>query len=194
MSTSQFEFERMNLADSRNFGLLYDHFAPMLWRHILLRTRSKDDADEILSKVFLKTWEYVSSRRRVKNIRGFLWAVTNRLIVDFYRSNARLRSTYVDFNALYEEGREPVVMPAIEEELSAKMDVREIIAALELLRYDDRLLLTLRFIEELPLEEVAATWGRSKNATAVAIHRALKRLRQVLRTNSNLNINTFKSA
>lgn len=180
MSTSQPAFERVNLADSRHFGMLYDHYAPILWRHILLRTRSKDDADEILSQTFLKTWEYVRTRRRIRNIRGFLWSVTNRLIVDFYRSSGRVRARFADFEALHEEGREPAVMPAIEEQLSAKGDVEKITAALELLRHEDRMLLTLRFIEELPLEEVAAAYGKSKNATAVAIHRALKRLHGVL--------------
>ena len=180
MSTSQPEFDRINLADARNFGLLYDRYAPMLWRHILLRTRSADETDEILSRVFLKTWEYDCRRRRVRNIRGFLWTVASRLIVDFYRSSGRARARFADFQTLGEEGREPAVMPAIEEQLSVKRDVEKITAALELLRHEDRLLLTLRFIEELPLNEVAAAYGRSKNATAVAIHRALKRLHGVL--------------
>jgi RNA polymerase sigma-70 factor (ECF subfamily) len=170
----------MNLADARNFGLLYDRYAPMLWRHILLRTRSADDADELLSQAFLKTWEYVRRRRRVRNVRGFLWTVANRLVVDFYRSNARSRARFADFHALEDDGHEPAVMPAVEEQLSARGDVERITAALELLHHNDRLLLTLRFIEELPLEEVAAAYGKSKNATAVAIHRALKRLRGVL--------------
>lgn len=180
MSTSQPEFNRMDLADSRNFGFLYDNCAPMLWRHIILRTRSKEDADEILSNAFLKTWEYVKRRRKVRNIRGFLWVVANRLIVDFYRSNARIRARFVDFSTV--EEHPPVVMPALDEWLTAKAEVAKITAALEALRHEDRLLLTLRFIEELPLADVASAVGKSKPSCAVAIHRALKRLHGTLNT------------
>lgn len=115
----------------------------------------------------------------MRNIRGFLWTVANRLVVDFYRSSGRMRARFADFHAL-EAGQEPAVLPAVEEQLSAKVDVEHITAALELLRPEERMLLTLRFIEELPLEEVAAAYGKSKNATAVAVHRALKRLHRVL--------------
>ncbi len=180
MSSTQPQFEKLNLADSRNFELLYDHYAPILWRHILLRTGSKEDSDEILSQIFLKTWEYVRRRKKVKNIHGFLWTVANRLIVDFYRSKARMRLQFTDFQTLQDTKKEPIVITALEEQLSKKFEARKIISALEFLRNDERMLLTLRFIEELPLEEVAAVYGKSKNATAVAVHRALKRLRGLL--------------
>jgi RNA polymerase sigma-70 factor (ECF subfamily) len=193
MSTSQPDFDRMNLADAQNFGLLYDHYAPILWRHVLLRTRSADDADEIVSKTFLKTWEYVRTRRRVRNVRSFLWTAANRMLVDFYRANSRARARFADFS-LAEENH-PVVIPAIDEQLDFKGEAAEVVNALRVLNSEEAMLLTLRFVEELSLEEVAAIYGRSKNATAVAIHRALKRLRQVLRTNNSaILINPPQSA
>lgn len=177
-SGEQPDFDSVNLADSRNFGLLYDCYAPMIWRYSLARTRSRQDADEIISKTFLKVWEYVRARRKVKNIRAFLWTVANRLLIDFYRSNARTRARFADFSVVEESP--PSVAPGLDERIVLKDQINEVATALHSLGRDDQLILTLRFIEELPLEEVALASGRSKNATAVAIHRALKRLRLAL--------------
>jgi RNA polymerase sigma-70 factor (ECF subfamily) len=187
MSTLKPEFNKENLGDIRNFEAFYDYYAPMLWRHILIRTRSVEDTDDILSKAFLKTWEYIKGEKKIKNPHAFLWAVANRLIVDFYRSKARVKVKFVDFQTLINTKSEPIVPSSIEEKISIKDDIIQIANALEQLKYEERLLLTLRFVEELSLEEVAAVYGKSKNATAVAIHRALTKLRKILNGNNNLS-------
>lgn len=160
------------------FSKVYDQYAPILWRHILLRTSSPEESDEILSKAFLRTWEYLRARKKVRNIRGFLWTVTDRLIVDFYRSASTARVRFADYSAF--EATEPAVSPELDEHLTAKQGVADVMTAMEKLRPDERLIISLRFIEDMDLGEVAATVGKSKNATSVAIHRALKRLNHIL--------------
>jgi len=171
------DFDRLNLREPQNFGILYDYFAPRLWRHILIRTGTPDETDDILTKTFLKTWEYLRARRRIRNIRGFLYKTADRLVIDFYRARALASAHYADFSELEQTA---VVMPALEEEIGIKHELARVLDAMKSLDEDDRRILTLRFVDGLDLGEIADIIGKSKGATAVEGHRALKRLRELL--------------
>lgn len=171
------EFDRLNLRKPQNFELLYDWYAPKLWRHILLRTSSREETDDILAKAFLKIWEYLGARHRVRNIRGLLYKTADHLIIDFYRARASHSARFADFSEVMDK---VAVMPALDKEIAARHGFASAIGAMRRLNDDDRRLITLRFIDDLELGEVAGVISKSKGTTAVAIHRAMERLREIL--------------
>lgn len=171
------DFDRLNLRKPSNFELLYDWYAPKLWRHILLRTSHREETDDILAKTFLKIWEYLGARHRIRNIRGFLYKTADHLIIDFYRARASHAVRFADFSEVMDK---IAVIPSLDEKIAASREFESAIAAMRRLSDDDRRLITLRFVDDLPLGEVAGVIEKSKGATAVAIHRAMERLREAL--------------
>ncbi len=162
--------KKLNRRDKEAFGQCYDFYAPRLYRHAFYRLSSKELAEDIVSDVFIKTWEFLTDpTQKIENLRAFLYRVANNLIVDYYRG----------------KGRQPIL---IDEEMEAKLgdhgrgaeklnkdaEVKEILKSLEKLPEETRELLIWRYIDGLKIGEIAALTGKTRNAVYVAIHRALK--------------------
>ena len=60
---------------------------------------------------------------------------------------------------------------------ASSLDARELLDAVEKLRYRERAALVLRFYEDLPDAEIAALLGCRVGTVASLVHRALARLR-----------------
>jgi len=58
---------RMAKGDERAFAECYDAFADRLYRYLLVRLRSSDDAADALQSVFVRLVQY---RRRLRNVRN----------------------------------------------------------------------------------------------------------------------------
>ena len=68
----------------------YDLYAEKLYRYVFLRTSSKETAEDIVSNVFLKTWDYLQKENSsIKNYRAFLYRVAHNLIVDYYKEKSK---------------------------------------------------------------------------------------------------------
>lgn len=172
-----------DLRDVSIFEAAYDEYAPKLLRHAMFRTNSPTEAQDIVSQVFLKTWEYVRDpKNRIKDIRGFLYQLTNNLVVDYYRK--RSRATFVSYEAVkpYLEVQQ-VVYPF--GALEAKFELEKVWEQFSQLRDEYRTVLVWRYIDELELKEIAVLLGKSKGATAVTLFRALNTLRQLVSEQEN---------
>ncbi|MBI1975370.1 MAG: RNA polymerase sigma factor [Parcubacteria group bacterium] len=167
------------LTHSQDFGKLYDYFAPRLYRHALIRTNSPEEAEDITAKTFLKTWEYVKGRQKIKNIRAFLYKTADNLIIDWYR--AKVPVLALSQTRLGEEDIDVVDPQNVEESLIEKFDVSLIKKALAFLKPHEQAILVMRFIDDLTIDEIAEALGKSKGAVAVQSHRALTRLTQICR-------------
>lgn len=64
----------------------------------------------------------------------------------------------------------------------------ELASALACLTEEQRSLLHLRYVADLPIKEIARATGKSEVATRVAVHRASRRLREMLDANGQLEV------
>ena len=51
-------FQKLKYKDKQAFGELYDYYVDDIYRFIFFRVNSKEDAEDLTSAVFLKTWNY----------------------------------------------------------------------------------------------------------------------------------------
>lgn len=129
----------------------------------------KEMAEDIVQEVFLKVWKYRKAYKPKKaSIRTWIYQITRNYIIDCFRKQKEYFSLKDnDFN--YRE-----------QSLDDQVEAKRVLEKLCKLRKKDRELLQLRYGQELSIQEVADILGKSKNATKVAIHRALKKLRKIL--------------
>jgi len=167
---------RLRLSRPQDFGKLYDYLAPNIYRHVLIRTNSREEAQDLTAKVFLKAWEYIRGRKRIKNVRAFLYKTADNLVIDWYRT--RTATVSLTDAGIDDEnpGREPADPQDTGELVTDKFDAELIRQTMTLLGPNDQALLTMRFIDDLTIEEIADALGKSKGAVAVSIHRALRNL------------------
>jgi RNA polymerase sigma-70 factor (ECF subfamily) len=166
---------RIQSGDGTAFVEAYDLFAPKLYRHALFRTSSPEVAEDIASETFTRAWEVIREKaNEIRHLKAFLYRIADNLIIDHYRKNARAAIP------ISEEIEETLRAPGDpHEQLDKTLAGEKMAGLLSKLRPETRDLLVMRYIDDLPIEHIAETTGRKKNAIYVALHRAVKELKEL---------------
>ena len=162
--------------DEKSFLEAYDIFAPKIFRHIYFRINSKEDAEDLTSQVFLKSWVYLKyPGREIENLKGFLYKTAHNLIVDYYRKKRKIPlplNEEFENKFFYEKD--------IVQQINNQEELRLVRNAIKKLKKDFQEILVLRYIDDLSIEEIAHIIQKSKNAIYVTISRAVKELKIIL--------------
>lgn len=152
----------------------YDAYSDELFGYVLIRVRNRDVALDIVQETFLRTWEYLQ-RSSIDNIRAFLYRVAYNLIVDGSR---RKRATY-SVDELILEGIE-LRGETDQFSLRDQVDSQLAVELLDKLPENYREILTLRFVQDLEIHEIATLLGERPNSISVKVHRGIQKLRDIL--------------
>ena len=174
------EPENIDLDHASGFSLVYDYYSPLIWKHIFLRVSLREESNDLTSEVFLKTWDYLNSGRKIKKIKSFLYRTADNLIIDWYRSRKKVASLESD---LSEDEKSLIQESELENNLIISEEVAGLMEKINQLNEKERKILILRFVDDLEIEEISEVLGKSKGAVTVAIHRALKSLNSLLEEN-----------
>ena len=156
-----------------DFLALYDESADALFRHCYFRVSDRELARDLTQEAFTRTWEYLASGKSVSHLRAFLFRTAGNLVIDHYR-----RKKEISLEALADAGFDPsgdeyLAIP----ELAAG---REAMQAVALLDEGHKHVILLRYVDGLSIGEIALIRKESENAVSVRIHRALKKLNDLL--------------
>lgn len=154
------------------FLKLYDEVAEPLFRHCFFRVSSREIAEDLTQEAFMRVWNYLAAGNALENPKAFLYRVAGNLVIDHYRK--RKESS---LEALAEEGYDPKGDDAdsILEYASGKQALR-LLADLE---PQYREILTLRYVSDLSIADIAEVIGQSENVVSVRIHRGIQKLKQL---------------
>jgi RNA polymerase sigma-70 factor (ECF subfamily) len=146
-------------------------------RQVLAYARRRvppDEADDVLAEVFATAWQH---RERVPSqALPWLYRTASHHVLHLQRSHGR-RNHLAGRLAAQPPGREPDHAESVARELDARAMVT---AALSRLSPRDAEVLRLAAWEELTTEELAYVLGCTVPAARVRLHRARRRLAQVL--------------
>ncbi len=160
--------------DAQAFGEIYDHYVDTIYRFVFFKVGNKTDAEDIVSEVFLKTWQYLqNSKNPIQNVRALLYTISRNKVVDLYRSRSQEKFEPIEF------AENLVTQKNLSEELDLQDEVQKLVRDIRLLKQEYQEVLLLRFVEELSLKEVAKVIGKKQTNVRVMIHRAIKKLEQV---------------
>lgn len=157
------------------FLAAYDEFSDSVLQHCTFRISDSERAKDLTQETFMKVWEYMAEGNEVRNMKALVFHVLRNLIIDEYRGRKK-KSFSLD--ALKEDGFDAPV--AGDSHILAESDTKIVTEAMHELPDNYREVLLLRYIDELPVKEVAELVGESENAISVRIHRGLKILRKNL--------------
>jgi len=163
------------LDDAGRFRSLYEEYEPDVLAYFLRRL-PRNDAVDATADVFLTAWRRIEDVPSGSEARLWLFGVARNVLRNQQRGLrrrgrlwAKLASTRGDSGPL----PETIVMRREED--------REVIAALDRLRPQDREVLTMRLWDEASFDDIAAVMRCSRHAAEQRYGRALRRLRSVTR-------------
>ncbi|HWQ99649.1 MAG TPA: RNA polymerase sigma factor [Candidatus Methylomirabilis sp.] len=165
--------------DSQAFARIYDRYVAAIYRFVLLKLPSKEDAEDLTSDTFLKCWRYVQEHHDIRDIRALLYQIARNAVVDWYRQRALSpRTLAVTFQSAEtssytqeasDAGKSSVVM-------EARAELALVMGKLERLKDEYRDVLTMRLIDGLPFAIIAEILRKKPGSVRVVYHRAKKAL------------------
>ena len=151
----------------------YEEFSDAIFRYCYFKLGDRELSKDFVQDVFLKTWSYLEKGNDIENFRAFLYRLARNIVIDWYRKNKTF-----SLDKLRENGFDPVDQNAKTEVYAEK---EEAINLIKKLGPQEQELITLRYIEELSLQEIASILNKKENNVSVMLHRAIKHLRSLLK-------------
>lgn len=134
--------------------------------------RDPDDAEEAVQEAFERAWRQRASCRNAEAPLGWLVQITRNEALRLWASRRRRREAERAGEApegMADDPRLEAVLP--------DLSVEDTLAAL---RPEDRAIVRLRYLSDVPQAAVAAALGMPEMTVGVRLHRARKRLRTTL--------------
>jgi RNA polymerase sigma-70 factor (ECF subfamily) len=162
-----------------DFGAWFREHRPTVYRYVRFRLATREAAEDVTSEVFLKALRalerYDPNRA---SPRTWLLRIARNAVTDHLRSLRRRSSLHVSLDRVPDLVAD-VASP--DERVLREERIEVLLNANRVLSPGDQEILSLRYGAGLNNREIAQTLEVSTNAVAVRLHRALARLKKVVK-------------
>jgi len=156
--------------DAAAFAEQYEQHVEQIYRFIYLRVHNQADAQDLTAEVFFKALGHLSQYTdQGRPFFCWLYRIAANQVTDFHRRR-RPAAELNDLNVA-------VSSDDLEEIVIRREEVRGVWSAVATLPPGQRMAMTLRFSDDLPLAVIGAVMGRSEAAIKLLIYRAVQHLR-----------------
>ena len=173
-------FSKVKKRDKEAFIEAYDLYIDQIFRFVYFKVGDKEEANDLTSAVFLKTWNYIqtNSVEETKTLRALIYKIARTTIIDHYRKNSNFHKISIDG-----EDEDAIDIKDEKQDIARQTEINSDFSLVEGkmkdLKDEYREVIILKFIDELSIKEISSVIGKPKNNVRVLIHRALKALREL---------------
>ncbi len=162
--------------DPDAFGRLYDLYIDKIYRFIYFKLNNKEETEDLTSGVFLKVWSYliVGPGKEIDSFSGLVYKVARNSLIDLYREKAKRHEFPL------EQGLEQIADTKEIKAIENLPEIEMLLKKLKRLKQDYQEVLTMRYVEELTVREIAEILGKSNINIRVTLHRATKKLQELV--------------
>jgi RNA polymerase sigma-70 factor (ECF subfamily) len=163
----------------RDFSELYKAHLRDVYSYAYYRIGNHHDAEDLTEQTFLQAYRHFARAQRESEgrpLRPWLIRIAHNLAANYYRDRARKPTATLD-----DAG--PISAPHdTETVVEGRDELQRILAGVGELPDDRREALIMRFALGMDNREIARALGRSDGATKVLIHRAIRQLEEIVKT------------
>lgn len=166
--------ERVRRGDDVAFGVLVDRYAEVAFRSALLICRDADEARDAAQEGFIRAHRALGRFRPDAELRPWLLRIVGNAARNRRRGAGRRLGLAMRLVPA------TMVGASAEDELLVAERRRELLTAIDALREDDRVVITLRWFADLSESEMAAVLDCPRGTVKSRLSRAMERLRGTL--------------
>jgi len=160
----------------KEFSKIYDNCINKIYRFIFLKVNSEAITQDLCSETFLRGWEAFKGNQKIENPQAFLYRIARNLVIDYYREKGRTQVVSTEYTPIIDPN------PGLEERVALNSDLEQIKGALVNLKEDYQNVIIWRYLDDLSIPEVAKLMEKSEQTTRVTLHRALKALKNEIKS------------
>jgi RNA polymerase sigma-70 factor (ECF subfamily) len=165
------------LSLNEQFSQIYDQYIEKIYRFVYLKVSSREVAEDITSKVFIKGWEAMNKQGAdIKNPSAFLYQIARNSVIDYYRQKGRTNVVSADAVAeLADAGID------IQDKAILNADVAMVKIAIQKLKKEYQDVLIWHYLEDMPIGQIAEMINKKEGNVRVILHRGLKDLKDIIK-------------
>lgn len=160
----------------RSFSVLFDRYRTRVFRKAYAQLKSVHDAEDVVAIVFLEAWR---SRAKVRIVDGsilpWLLSVTSYVLLNQTRSTRRWHRLLVSLPQPEDHADHADI---VLDHLDQSAQLRAVYEAMAGLNAQERSIIDLSVIEELPVATVAAVLDIPVGTVKSKLHRAREKIRR----------------
>ena len=169
------------MSSEKRFLHAYEELSDALFRHAYYRILDRHKAQDLMQETFVRIWNAITEKHTIENMRAFAYTVLNHLIIDDVRKKKPVSFSPLDTDD--EKGFDP---PSNDHAiLETHIEAEHLLGVLGELDPECRDLITMRFVDDLSIKEIAALTNERENTVSVRIHRALEKIRGIAEKKNN---------
>ena len=163
--------------DKQAFAELFDHFAPRLKSFMMRKSTSAELAEDLVQEAMIAVWTKAQSYEPSKGaVTTWVFTIARNLRIDRFRRDGNMPLTELgDYD-------EPSDAPEGEELLGRKQEDGLVARALETIPREQREILLLSFVEDMPQSEIATKLSIPLGTVKSRMRLAYGHLRRLLET------------
>ena len=177
------ELTRVRSGDVEAVSALVERYQHRLYRYLLRMVRQPATAEDLFQQTWVRVMERIGSYNPQHSFEGWLFALAHNLAIDFLR---RYRPESLDEPLPSGDSRIEMIEgsgPGALEHLMERERAGQLATCVADLPAVFREVITLRFEEEMQLDEIATVLSLPLGTVKTRLHRALKRLRESMTEN-----------
>lgn len=163
--------------NTQKFTKTFEKYSDSIFRHLYFRLSDRDRAKEITQDTFLRFWKILESGEEVLNEKAYLYRIAHNLYVNELRD----RKPHLSLDHLSEtQDFDPGDDGESGESLLDKMDAKKVVDLFDEMDEFDKAVLTMRFVNDLSIQEISEYLEKNENLVSVRLHRAIKKIRKII--------------
>ena len=166
---------RAAAGDADAFGALVERHQEAAFRAAYLIVRDAAAAEDVAQESFVRAFRNLRRFRAGDPFRPWLLRIVTNLALNEVRARNRRGGLLGRLGAVQARAFDPP-----DERIAATDEASAVVRAINELPDDDRVVLYLRYFLELPEREIATAIGRPAGTVKSRLHRAGRRLREVI--------------
>jgi len=177
---------------SEGFDFLWHYYAPRIRSYISCRINQKNDADDLVSEIFIKAFSKIDSFDVEKAaFSTWLFTITKNVLIDYFGS-FNLQIHWLDSSSMEDMERQGQIKSMFNqfessvEELDTRADnheelIKKIEDVLDQLPKQYAELIRMKFFFNMDNKEIASIKSKTQGNIRVALHRALQHAEKLIK-------------
>ncbi|OGY50095.1 MAG: hypothetical protein A3J59_04740 [Candidatus Buchananbacteria bacterium RIFCSPHIGHO2_02_FULL_56_16] len=160
----------------RQFIDVYDRYADAIFRYCLYRSYEREKAKDFTQETFMRFWNLLTKGEVIEKPQAMLYTIARNLIIDSSRKRFE-----PSLDALVESGWQIADHHDGEAQRHLVLDIRHSLRQLRVHNGDWCECVELKYLDGLPVKEIARLLDVSPGTVSVRIYRGIRYLKKSLR-------------
>ena len=184
MSDADIIKEYLQTQNSSFFSILYRKYAGKVYGKCLSILRNEDEAKDAVQDIFVKIMLNLGNFGEKSQFSTWVYSITYNFCIDLIRKRKKEKTLFSeDIDRVSDVAEEDVP-----DEFMREMDIKYLKQVLEELSTGDRIILLMKYQDELSIKEIADTIDKTESAVKMKIKRAKHKAQELYLKLSNRDI------